>query len=228
MNGYFITIEGPEGAGKSTQAQRLGAALEAAGHSVVVTREPGGTPIGDAIRAILLAEDNYAMLPETEALLHTAARSQHVGEVIRPALEAGQIVVCDRFVDSTLAYQGGGRGLAIERLSAIQEIATRGLRPNLKILLDLPVEIGLARRFGAGDGINRMDNAGEAFHERVRETFLALARQHPADWLVIDASRTEDEVAGELLQAVASRTGLFAPGSGTESSPGVARAVADV
>jgi dTMP kinase len=228
MSGYFITIEGPEGAGKSTQARKLGAALEAAGHRVVVTREPGGTRIGEAIRAILLAEGNYAMLPETEALLHTAARSQHVGEVIRPALDAGQIVVCDRFVDSTLAYQGGGRGLAIERLSAIQEIATGGLRPDLKILLDIPVEVGLARRFGAGTDVNRMDNAGEAFHERVRETFLVLVRQHPADWIVIDASRNEEDVASELLQAVASRTGLFAPGSETGSSPGVARVVADV
>jgi dTMP kinase len=228
MTGFFITIEGPEGAGKSTQARRLVSALGAAGHSVVLTREPGGTEIGEAIRAILLEHRNHAMLAETEALLHTAARSQHVGEKIRPALANGQIVVCDRFVDSTLAYQGGGRGIAIERLGAIQEIATGGLKPDLKILLDVPVEVGLARRFGASGEINRMDTAGEDFHGRVRATFLQLAKEQPADWIVIDASRNEAEVAEGLIRAVASRTDLLPAFKDIDFLPGASRAVADV
>jgi dTMP kinase len=228
VSGFFLTIEGPEGAGKSTQARRLATALEAAGHRVVLTREPGGTGIGEAVRAILLDQTNYAMLPETEALLHTAARSQHVGEIIRPALDDGKIVVCDRFVDSTLAYQGGGRGIAIERLEAIQEIATSGLKPDLKILLDVPVEMGLARRFGASGEVNRMDVAGEAFHRRVRETFLHLARQHPDDWVVVDASQNEAHVTENLLLAVARRTKLFPAVKSTDLLPGNSRAVADV
>jgi dTMP kinase len=228
MTGFFITIEGPEGAGKSTQAHRLASALEAAGHSVVLTREPGGTEIGEAIRAILLEQRNHAMLAETEALLHTAARSQHVGEKIRPALANGQIVVCDRFVDSTLAYQGGGRGIAIERLGAIQEIATGGLKPDLKILFDVPVEVGLARRFGASGEINRMDTAGEDFHRRVRATFLQLAKERPADWIVIDASRNEAEVTEGLIHAVANRTDLLPALKDIDFLPGAARAVADV
>jgi dTMP kinase len=228
MSGFFLTFEGPEGAGKSTQARRFADALEAAGHSVLVTREPGGTHIGEAIRAILLEQSNYAMLPETEALLHTAARSQHVGEIIRPALEKGQIVVCDRFVDSTIAYQGGGRGIAIERLEAIQEIATGGLRPDLKILLDVPVEIGLARRFGASSDVNRMDTAGDSFHRRVRETFLNLAHKHPDDWIVIDASQEQPHVTEDLLLAVAARTNLLSAVKDTDFRPGASRTVADV
>jgi dTMP kinase len=228
MTGFFITIEGSEGAGKSTQARRLASALELAGHSVVLTREPGGTEIGEAIRAILLEHRNHAMLAETEALLHTAARSQHVGEKIRPALANGQIVVCDRFVDSTLAYQGGGRGIAIERLGAIQEIATGGLKPDLKILLDVPVEIGLARRFGTSGEINRMDTAGEGFHRRVRATFLQLADEQPDDWIVIDASRNEAEVTDELIRAVASRTDLLPALKDLDFLPGASRAAADI
>jgi dTMP kinase len=228
MTGFFITIEGPEGAGKSTQARRLASELEMAGHSVVLTREPGGTEIGEAIRVILLEQRNHAMLAETEALLHTAARSQHVGEKIRPALANGQIVVCDRFVDSTLAYQGGGRGIAIERLGAIQEIATGGLKPDLKILLDVPVEIGLARRLGASGEINRMDTAGEEFHQRVRATFLQLADEQPDDWIVIDASRNEAEVTDGMIRAVASRTDLLPALKDIDFLPGASRAVADV
>jgi len=175
-----------------------------------VTREPGGTPIGEAIRSILLDHGNYAMLPETEALLHTAARSQHVGEVIRPALENGVVVLCDRFVDSTLAYQGAGRGLAMKSLGQIQELATGGLRPELTILLDLPVEVGLARRFGGEDEINRFDRAEKAFHERVRRAFLELAQNDPSRWAVVDASRTRDEVGSDILALVANRTSLLA------------------
>jgi dTMP kinase len=209
-SGYFLTFEGPEGAGKSTQIKLLSAELEAAGRRVLVTREPGGTPIGEAIRSILLDQGNYAMLPETEALLHTAARSQHVGEVIRPALENGIVVLCDRFVDSTLAYQGGGRGLAMESLELIQELATEGLRPDITILLDLPVEVGLARRFGGEGEINRFDSAGIAFHQRVRLTFLELARREPNRWAVIDALRGVEEIGSDILAVISTRTPLLA------------------
>jgi dTMP kinase len=226
--GLFLTFEGPEGAGKTTQIKLLASALQAAGHDFFVTREPGGTRIGEAIRSILLDHDNYAMLPETEALLHTAARSQHVGEKIRPALENGSVVLCDRFVDSTLAYQGGGRGLAIDRLGEIQELATGGLRPDLTILLDLPVEVGLARRFQAAGEVNRIDNAGRAFHERVRATYLGLSRQDPERWVVIDADREVGEVAASVLTAVAERTSLFSERHDAERAPGSVRAVADI
>jgi dTMP kinase len=227
MSGYFVTIEGPEGAGKSTQARRLATALRSAGRSVLVTREPGGTPLGEQIRALLLNRTDYAMLAETEALLHTAARSQHVGEVIRPALNSGQVVVCDRFVDSTLAYQGGGRGIAIERLLEIQELATRGLKPDLKILIDLPIHLGLNRRLEGRDEVNRMDTETEAFHQRVRETFLELARQRPEDWIVIDGSNDEALVTDDLLRAVAERTALFAAANVSDVSPNRPRSVAD-
>jgi dTMP kinase len=217
--GYFLTFEGPEGSGKSTQIKLLSTALEAAGHRVFVTREPGGTQIGEAIRAILLDHDNYAMLPETEALLHTAARSQHVGEAIRPALENGMVALCDRYVDSTLAYQGGGRGLAMESLEQIQELATGGLRPDLTILLDLAVEVGLARRFGSEDEVNRFDSAGVAFHQRVRLAFLELSRRAPERWAVIDAARSIDEVAADVLSVVATRTSLLANRDSLSTAP---------
>lgn len=227
-SGFFLSFEGPEGAGKSTQIALLSTALEAVGREVVITREPGGTQIGEAIRAILLDHDNYAMLAETEALLHTAARSQHVGEVIRPALENGKVVVCDRFIDSTLAYQGGGRGLAMNSLESIQEFAIGVLRPDLTILLDLPVEIGLSRRFGSAAGVNRFDSAGVQFHQRVRVAFLELATRDPERWIVIDASRTVEELAADVLLAVTARTPLFAGRDGAQISPGASRTGTDL
>nr|MBA2247684.1 dTMP kinase [Chloroflexia bacterium] len=146
VSGAFIVLEGPEGGGKTVQARRLATTLERAGHRVVLTREPGGTAVGEAVRGILLGHHDYAILPETEALLMSAARAQHVREVIVPAQERGAVVVCDRYVDSTYAYQGGGRHLERNALATVQGFATGGIEPDLKLLLDLPVEIGLRRR----------------------------------------------------------------------------------
>lgn len=201
----FVTFEGPEGAGKSTQIRRLASELEARGYSVVATREPGGTAIGEAIRQILLAPEHSAMLPETEALLNTAARAQHVAEVIQPALAAGKVVLCDRFVDSTLVYQGAGRGLPTSDLLALQRFATRGLWPDLTLLLDLPVEVGQARRRASGEPLSRFDADALGFHERVRTGFLALARDDPARWRIIDAAQSEEAVAREVLAVVLER-----------------------
>ncbi|MDI3341085.1 MAG: dTMP kinase [Sphaerobacter sp.] len=201
----FVTFEGPEGAGKSSVVRRLAAELTARGYAVVATREPGGTKIGEAIRQILLAPDHCGMLPQTEALLNTAARAQHVAEVIRPALAAGKIVLCDRYIDSTLAYQGAGRGLDQEELLQLQRFATGGLWPDLTVLLDVPVEIGQARRRASGEPLSRFDADALGFHERVRAGFLAAARSEPRRWRIIDATRGEEEVAQEALAVVLER-----------------------
>lgn len=201
----FVTFEGPEGAGKTTQMTRLAATLVARGFDVVVTREPGGTAIGEAIRSVLLTPDHSAMLAATEALLHTAARSQHVAEVIEPALAVGKIVLCDRFVDSTLAYQGAGRGLDTAELLRLQQFALRGVWPDLTLLLDVPVEMGLARRLASGEPLNRLDADEQSFHERVRQGFLTAAAADPGRWRVIDASAPTDVVAEAVFDAVAGR-----------------------
>lgn len=207
-SGRFIAFEGPEGAGKSTQIRRLGALLEGLGHDVVITREPGGTPVGDAIRAVLLGSGDYAMLPETEAFLLSAGRAQHVHDVIRPALSRGAVVLCDRFADSSLAYQGGGHGMRREDLRCMERIATGGTTPDLRILLDLPVEQGLARRHGDAGSVNRIDRADVTFHQRVRDAYLALADEDPAGWAVIDASRAPETVFADIRRALATRLAL--------------------
>ncbi|MCO5218730.1 MAG: dTMP kinase [Thermomicrobiales bacterium] len=207
-DGCFIVLEGPEGAGKSVQATRLAEWLRTLGHNVIQTREPGGTPTGDAIRGILLQSDHLHLASETEALLMSAARAQHVRQVIAPAIEVGAIVVCDRYVDSTYAYQGGGLGLSMDRLREIQAFATGGVLPDLRILLDLPVEVGLARRHGDVDQINRIDRAPIEFHERVRTAFLGLAEADPASWIVIDTTVSIDEVTAAIRAAVSDRCGV--------------------
>lgn len=203
----FIVFEGPEGGGKTTQVRAAAAALAARGLPVTVTREPGGTAIGERLRAVLLDADNCAMLPQTEALILFAARAQHVHEVVEPALARGDVVLCDRYVGATYAYQGYGRGLALESLRRMQALAAGALAPGLTLLLDLPPDIGLARRATAGE-VNRLDAAGLAFHQRVRAGYLALAAAEPERWVVVDARRSVDEVAANVRKVLGERLGL--------------------
>jgi dTMP kinase len=201
--GLFITLEGPEGSGKSTQIRFLTSALRRAGYIVVQTREPGGTPLAEAIRRLLLLSlPREPIAPETEALLIFAARSQHVARLIRPKLDQGAIVLCDRFSDSTLAYQGFGRGLKRAWLEAANDAATGGVAPDLTLLLDLPVNVGLARRRTAMGRQNRLDRESERFHHVVRRGFLTLARQSPRRIRVVDADRSARDIRAELLAFV--------------------------
>ena len=203
--GRFITIEGPEGAGKSTMAIQLRDELVRGGVPAVLTREPGGTAIGEGIRALLLAKDDGPIpTAVADAFLFNAARAQLVVQVILPALERGETVICARFADSTLAYQGYGAGLPIDGLRALEAFATGGLKPDLTILLDLPVRVGLARK--AGDEINRFEAVLDlSFHDRVRAGFREMARQEPARFVVIDATVPPDTVSAAIRAAVSER-----------------------
>lgn len=201
----FITFEGPEGSGKSTQIKLLTTYLQNKGWSVITTREPGGTPIGDQIRACLHDVNNTAMTPSAELLLYSASRAQLVGELIRPALAQGQIVLCDRYADSTLAYQGYGRGLDLASLHQITHFATGGLQPDLTLLLDLDVEAGLARRQSGGEEMNRLDREAVAFHQRVRQGYFQLVKAAPHRWVVIDADRPIEAVQTEIRELVRGR-----------------------
>ncbi len=203
VTGYFLTFEGPEGGGKSTQAERLTFAVKERGYEVLCTREPGGTHVGEAIRQILLRRSGMAMSAWTEALLFTAARAQLVEEVIRPRLSAGTIVICDRFSDSTLAYQGYGRGLDREALERLQQEATHGLKPSLTFLLDIPVEQGLGRI--PPKLLDRLDRESDSFHRRVRQGYLELAAAEPERWLVLDAQSNPDDLAAAILQSTIER-----------------------
>lgn len=184
----FVTFEGPDGAGKTTQIALLVERLIAEEFEVVSTREPGGTPVGAQLRAMLLDADE-PLTAASEAFLMSADRAEHVRRVIRPALEAGKVVVSDRYLDSTLAYQGGGRGLPLDVLQSMQSLATGGLLPDLTFLLDLPVETGLARKLEAHD-VNRMDQESVEFHRRVASTFHQLVAADPARWRVVDATQS--------------------------------------
>lgn len=201
----FITFEGPEGGGKTTQLRLLQATLEEHGRQVVATREPGGTAIGNAIRTILLDPTHTVMSPRAEALLFNAARAQLVDEIVQPALAAGKIVLCDRFADSTLAYQGYGRRLNLADLHMLIGYATQGIRPQLTIFLDLPAEAGLQRKQGAE--WNRMEAEQLAFHQRVRDGFYALVAAEPDRWLVVDATQSLVQVQQLIWQRVMSVIG---------------------
>ena len=193
----FVTLEGIEGSGKSTQAQRL---AEALGPDTVLTQEPGGTPLGKGIRELLLGHRHQGMASAAEALLYFADRAEHVMRVIRPALESGRIVVCDRYTDSAMAYQGYGRGLSLDLLRGVAELATGGLKPDLTLFLDVPVVTGLGRvrRRGAED---RLESEVQEFHQRVRDGYLELMSQEPGRWVRVDGQGTPDEVAAALVAA---------------------------
>jgi dTMP kinase len=201
MSGLFLTFEGVEGCGKTTQMACLEESLRARGVQVVVTREPGGTPIAETIRNIILDTDNAGMADTTELLLYAAARAQHVAEKIRPALEAGRVVLCDRFYDSTSAYQGGGRKLSDDLLADLNRIATGGLTPHKTFLLDLPAEEGLRRIRARGDR-DRIEQESLDFHEDVRRAYLKLAMAEPARIQVLDASRSVEASARDILAGV--------------------------
>ena len=198
--GLLITFEGGEGCGKSTQLELLRTYLESKGYEVLATREPGGTPAAEAIRAILLDPANDALSPVTELLLYEAARAQHVAERIGPALEAGKIVLSDRFYDSTTAYQGAGRGLPLDNLSGLHAIATKGLEPDLTIVIDVPAALGLARATQGGS--DRIEREKIDFHERVRAGFLRIAREEPGRVRVVDGAKSLDEVAAAVRENV--------------------------
>jgi dTMP kinase len=198
----FITLEGPEGSGKSSQISLLAEFLGQQGYSVVTTREPGGTPIGDQIRHVLHDVANTAMSSTAELLLYSASRAQLVYELIRPALAAGQVVLCDRYADSTLAYQGYGRNLNLTDLRTITQFATGGLKPDLTLLLDIDVERGLARRRDGGDEMNRLDLELVSFHRRVRDGYHRLALEDPDRWVIVDADQPVTAVQAELQAIV--------------------------
>jgi dTMP kinase len=202
--GLFITFEGGEGTGKSTQIARLAARLRPRGLEPVITREPGGTPLAERIRTLLL-ETSPPPAALAEALLMEAARAELVAAVIRPALAAGRVVLCDRYDDSTLAYQGAGRGLDATMLRELNRVATGGLVPALTLLFDLDPAAGLARRAGAGEATNRLDREPSDFHARVRARYLELAAAEPARFVVLNASLPPDAIETKVWEAVEPR-----------------------
>ena len=197
MNGRFITVEGTEGAGKTSNIAFLQARLEAAGKTVVLTREPGGTPLGEAIRDLLLTRRGDGMAVDTELLLMFAARAEHISQLIRPALARGQWVLCDRFTDATYAYQGGGRGIDIDRIAALEHWVQGNLRPDLTIVLDVPVEVGLARA-GRRSAPDRFEREQLAFHEAVRAAYRTIAAREPGRVQVVDAEQPLPRVQADL------------------------------
>jgi dTMP kinase len=210
----FVTFEGVEGSGKSTQIGRLCAALEAAGRDVVVTRQPGGCELGRTLRAILLSQKTAGLSDRAELFLYLADRAQHVDAVIRPALAAGKVVVCDRYTDSTVAYQGHGRGLDPALLAGLNEVAVAGCRPDLTLLLDLDPAVGLGRAMARNAAAGTVESEGRfeaehlSFHNRVRQGYQTLAAAEPGRFAVIDATGSPDAVAGAVWRAVASRLSL--------------------
>ncbi|MBO5578084.1 MAG: dTMP kinase [Bacilli bacterium] len=202
----FITLEGPEGSGKTTAVEAAVKALQEKGYEIVRTREPGGTPIAEQIRNVILDKANTSMDPRTEALLYAASRRQHLVEKVWPALKEGKIVICDRYLDSSLAYQGGARGLGVDEVLNVNLFATENTWPDLTLLFDIKPEVGLARiASNASREVNRLDLEKLEFHNKVRDTFLALAKKYPDRYVIIDASQSRDEVAKATLEAIMNR-----------------------
>jgi len=208
MTGKFITFEGGEGTGKSTQARLLASHLEQSGMNVVLTREPGGAPGAEDIRDLVVKGEPDRWSPMAEALLFNAARVEHWRHCIEPALKKGTHVVCDRFADSTLAYQGYVGGLTREAMALLHRLALGEARPDLTLVFDMPAAAGLARAAGRKDAENRFERKGADFHKRLREAFLDIARREPQRCVVIDASRAMDQVHSEVLHAMHSRLGI--------------------
>ncbi|KAF1071649.1 MAG: Thymidylate kinase [Pseudomonas citronellolis] len=197
MSGLFITLEGPEGAGKTTNREYLAQCLRARGLEVVLSREPGGTPLAERIRELLLAPSDEPMAVDTELLLMFAARAQHIAQVIRPALERGAVVLCDRFTDATYAYQGGGRGVSMQRIAELEAFVQGELRPGLTLVFDLPVDVGLARAAARGR-LDRFEQEQRAFFEAVRATYLQRAAADPLRYRVVDAAQPLADVQRAL------------------------------
>lgn len=205
--GYFITFEGIEGSGKTTQMGLLAEHLDSLGYAVVMTREPGGCPVADKIRSILLDADNSSIFPLTELLLYAAARAQHVAEVIIPALKQGSIVLCDRFTDATLAYQGVGRGIAREAVDSLNQLACRSLRPDLTVLIDCDVSLGLERarrriESGSGPREERFELEALEFHQAVRDGYLEIARKEQSRFITVDGSGSVEEISEAIVAQV--------------------------
>ncbi|HET8691582.1 MAG TPA: dTMP kinase [Steroidobacteraceae bacterium] len=198
MRGTFVTFEGMEGVGKSTQIARAADHLRGRGIEPLVTREPGGTALAEKLRALVLEPGQGVVSPTAELLIMFAARASHVAEVIRPAVAEGRVVLCDRFTDATEAYQGGGRGMSHAWIRELARIAHPRLAPDLTILLDAPPELALSRLQGRGPARDRIEGEGAAFFERVREAYLAIAQREPARVRVVDATRGADVVAGDV------------------------------
>ncbi len=203
--GKFITFEGGEGAGKSTQIGLLAERLSGTGCPVTRTREPGGAPGAERIRSLLVEGDADRWEPFTETLLHYAARREHLERTVRPALARGDVVLCDRFADSTLAYQGYGQGVSAARIAALHELVVEGLAPHVTLILDMPVEEGLRRAEARGDSAQRYERMGAAFHNRLRQGFLAIAAKDPGRCAIIDATGGKEEVAARINTAIAER-----------------------
>ncbi len=208
MKGIFITFEGIEGCGKTTQIQLLDKHLKDSGHPTLLTREPGGTPIGEKIRSILLDSRNNNMSPRTELLLYTAGRNQHIVEKIQPALEAGKIVLCDRYADATTAYQGAARDIDSNIIEEIHKVATGGLMPVLTFLLDCPAELGLGRARARNQTdstagtLDRFEQEEMDFHERVRQGYLNIAKREPERVQIIDATLSPDKMQNEIIEII--------------------------
>ena len=204
----FITLEGPEGSGKTSAIKLVREALEQMGHEIIMTREPGGTPISEQIRNVILDKDNTAMDSRTEALLYAASRRQHLVEKIWPALKEGKIVFCDRYLDSSLSYQGYARGLGIDDILKVNEYATEGTYPHITFLFDIDPELGLERINKNKDReVNRLDVEKLSFHQKVREGYLILSKRFPDRYIVIDASKPLEEVSSNVLKEILNRLG---------------------